>query len=322
MSVVVVGCGHWGKNLIRNFAEIGGLYGVCDSKKETTQKIAEQYGVVALTYDEALVSDCQGIVIAAPAPCHAELAIKAFAANKHVYVEKPLAMNLDEAEQIIQAGHQSGKHLMVGHLLQYHPVFVALREKVQAGDLGKINYLYSNRLSLGKVRVVEDVMWCLAPHDVSMLLSLVQAPVKSVLCNGAEILQENIADTVTLHIEFENGLKAHVFASWIHPYKEQKLVVVGEKGMAVFDDTQPWAQKLAIYAHTIDLSVTPPLLETADVHYVDVPEGEPLKSECQYFLDLMASKVPPLTDGVEGMAVLSVLSAASASLKSNERVYV
>lgn len=320
MKVAVIGCGQWGKNLVRNFAELGALSAVSDPNVALAARLSSQYNVPAFDYDGILASECDGVVIAAPAPFHADLARKAFASGKHVYVEKPLAMKLDDADDLIALGRQADRQLMVGHLLQYHPVFIRLREMVRQGELGQLQYVYSNRLSLGKVRAEEDVVWSFAPHDISMILSIAEQNVQSIRCEATASLQEGISDTASLHIGFENGLKGHVFCSWLHPYKEQKLVVIGSAAMAVFDDMQAWEQKLALYQHNIDRSQMPPMPEKADVAYVAVPEGEPLRAECKYFLELMAGQVKPLTDGSEGRRVLQVLAAASASIESGEAI--
>jgi predicted dehydrogenase len=319
-KVAVVGCGHWGKNLVRNFSELGALSAISDPNEALSGQFSADYDVPALEFDAVLGSDCNGVVIAAPAPLHAPLAQKAFAAGKHVYVEKPLAMTLQEADGMIEAGRKAERHLMVGHLLQYHPVFARLREMVSKGVLGDISYIYSNRLSFGKVRSEEDVIWSFAPHDISMILSLTNQNVNAVKCAAADILQDSISDTATIHMMFDGGLKSHVSCSWIHPYKEQKLVVIGSQGMAVFDDTREWAEKLAVYEHKIALDKSPPLLTKAEVRYDVVPQAEPLKAECQHFLDIVAGHADPLTDGDEGRRVLQVLTAASASLESIKTV--
>lgn len=321
MKVAVIGCGHWGKNLLRNFSELGALAAISDPNEALARQFSADYDVPYLDFDAVLQTDCDGIVIAAPAPLHAPLAQKAFAAGKHVYVEKPLAMTLGEADTMIAAAAQAGKHLMVGHLLQYHPVFARLRDMVRDGVLGDLQYIYSNRLSLGKVRADEDVVWSFAPHDISMILSLAGQNLKTVRCEAADILQPGISDTASLHLCFENGLKSHVSCSWLHPYKEQKLVVIGDKAMAVFDDTLEWRQKLAVYEHEIDLAETPPVPQKAKVRFEDVPQAEPLKSECHYYLELMAGLAAPLTDGTEGRHVLQVLAAASASIERGETVH-
>lgn len=320
VKVAVVGCGHWGKNLVRNFSELGALSAISDPNEALAAKFSADYDVPALDFDAVLESACDGVVIAAPAPLHAPLAEKAFAAGKHVYVEKPLAMTLEEADRMIEAGRKAERHLMVGHLLQYHPVFARLREIVANGALGDISYIYSNRLSFGKVRSEEDVVWSFAPHDISMILSLTKQNVSAVKCEAADILQAAISDTASIHMNFDGGLKGHVSCSWLHPMKEQKLVVIGAQGMAVFDDTLDWDQKLAVYDHQIDADKSPPLLEKADVRYDRVPQSEPLKTECQHFLDIMTGHADPLTNGDEGRRVLQVLAAASASVDSSQTV--
>ena len=227
---------------MRNFAELGALGAISDTNSKLANQFSTQFNVPALDFEAILEGDCDSMVIAAPAPLHASLSQKAFAAGKHVYVEKPLAMTLDEADAMIEAAAQANRQLMVGHLLQYHPVFARLRDMVRQGELGELQYVYSNRLSFGKVRSEEDVVWSFAPHDISMILSLAGQDVKTVRCE--DILQKGISDTANIHIIFKDGLKGHVFCSWLHPNKEQKLVVIGDKAMAVFDDTMDWESKI------------------------------------------------------------------------------
>jgi len=319
-NIAVVGCGHWGGNLVRNFYELGVLACLCDHDTKLASKLAKNYKTDYLSFDEVISNpDIEGIALAVPAPLHASLAIKALEMKKDVFVEKPLAMNELEAMNMIEASKINKKNLMVGHLLQYHPIFRHLKEIVEAGTLGKLNYIYSNRLSLGKVRSEEDVIWSFAPHDISMILSLARQEPKLVMKESANILQEGIDDKAMVHMTFDDGLKAHIFVSWLHPYKEQKLVVIGDRAMAVFDDTLSWDRKLALYRHKIDLSMQPSVLQKSEVEYIDVPQAEPLKLECKYFIDLIEGVVPPLTDGEEGLRVLKVLTAASLS-QSNENI--
>ena len=317
-NIAVVGCGHWGKNLVRNFSELGSLAALCDSDSENAQKYADQYGVKNYSFSEIINdSSIDGVVLAVPAPLHASLAIDAMSAGKHVYVEKPLAMNKAEAELMIESAQKKEVHLMVGHLLQYHPIFVAVRGLVESGEIGYLQYVYSNRLSFGKVRSEEDVIWSFAPHDISMILSLLGQEPKSVRTESSSILQPDIADSAMIHMEFDSGLKAHIAVSWLHPFKEQKLVVVGQAGMVVFDDTKPWAEKLALYRHSVDCSGVLPGLDKSDVEYLEVPQSEPLRNECQHFMDVASGGLMPLTDGIEGLNVLKVLSAASLSQLKN-----
>lgn len=322
-NVAVVGCGHWGKNLVRNFSELGALVAVCDPNDDLASSYAERYKVGNLSFT-GIISDpaIEGVVLAVPAPLHASMAIEVMNSGKQVYVEKPLAMNKVEAEAMIAASKKNGVQLMVGHLLQYHPVFMVVRGLVESGEVGALSYIYSNRLSFGKVRSEEDVIWSFAPHDISMILSLTGQEPELVKTESSRILQANIADTATVHMDFGSSLKAHVSVSWLHPYKEQKLVVVGSDAMIVFDDTKAWSEKLGVYRHVVESTGGLPSLDKAEVEYFDVEQAEPLRNECQHFLDVVSGKTKPLTDGSEGLSVLKVLSAASLSERNNEVVRI
>lgn len=294
---------------------------ICDPDNVLADKFSELYQVKSLSFSEIISSEnIQGIVLAVPAPLHAEMAIKAMDAGKHVYVEKPLAMNDKEASQMIKKSDKMNVKLMVGHLLQYHPVFIKAREIANSGELGTLNYIYSNRLSFGKIRTEEDVIWSFAPHDISMILSLTNKKPVSIKTESSCILQNSIADKATIHIDFESGLKAHISISWFHPFKEQKLVIIGSKGALVFDDTKSWGEKLAKYSYKIDLSNKIPELYKSNVEFINVEESEPLKNECQHFIDTIKSSSKPITDGEEGLSVLKVLTAATLSQKNSKSV--
>lgn len=261
------------------------------------------------------------MAIAAPAVLHASLARRALEAGKHVFVEKPLALQVDEAEALCTLADERDRRLMVGHLLQYHPAFIKLRQLVRDGVLGRLQYLYSNRLNLGKVRREEDILWSFAPHDLSMILSLVGQEPSEVTATGGYYLHKAIADVTTTHLAFPNGEQAHVFVCWLHPFKEQKLVVVGELAMAVFDDGEPWEHKLLLYPHKIEwrqlgAGGAIPVPQRAEADPVAVEAGEPLRLECRHFLDCIESGCRPLTDGREGVRVLRVLSRATEALGS------
>jgi predicted dehydrogenase len=314
-KVAVVGCGYWGKNLVRSFAQLGALAGVVDGNPNVCAAMAAQYGVKALSFEEALAdASIDGIIFATPAETHAPLAIKAFDAGKHVFVEKPISLSMEEGRAMQAASVRADKILMVGHLLQYHPAFIALRDLVQQGSLGEIRYAYSNRLSLGKFRVEENVLWSFAPHDVSMLLALFPEKPTSVKIGGSAWLTPEIEDEARIDIGFASGARAHVFTSWLHPFKEQKLVVVGQTAMAVFEDSATGPEKLRLYRHTIDLSGREPIPTKHEGEYIPFGDGEPLKQECQHFLDCIRSNLTPRTNADEALAVLAVMTGDVSSL--------
>lgn len=320
MTIAVIGCGYWGKNIVRNMAEIGALSAVCDHNPALAQKMAETYNVPARTVDDVLADPAiAGVAIAAPAVLHYALAKAALLAGKDVFVEKPLALNVQDAQELCALADQHKRILMVGHLLQYHSAFLKLKDMIAAGDLGKIHYIYSNRLNLGKIRKEEDILWSFAPHDISMILGLVGQEPDHVSAVGSAHLQNTIADVTTTHLSFPGGTRAHIFVSWLHPFKEQKLVVIGDRAMAVFDDGQGWDSKLILYPHKIAWDAGMPVPEKADGQPVALAVSEPLRDECQHFVDSIQSRQTPRTDGREGLRVLSVLAAASKDLLRHER---
>jgi UDP-2-acetamido-3-amino-2,3-dideoxy-glucuronate N-acetyltransferase len=316
-NIAVVGCGYWGKNLVRNFSELGALYSVTDANIETAKNYANQYKVKSLTFDETINNkDIEGVVLTVPAELHASMAINAMSKGKHVFVEKPLAMNEVEANLMIAAAEKNNVQLMVGHLLQYHPIFKTVLKMVKNGDIGEINYIYSNRLSFGKVRSKEDVIWSFAPHDISMILSLVNEEPEHISCRSSSFLQKNLADIASIHMKFKSGIKSDIRVSWANPLKEVKLVVIGKSGMLVFDDTKTWNEKLVLHSYEIDDLKQLNLKKTKE-EYIKVLEEEPLKNECQHFINVVEGNLKPFTDAFEGLKVLKVLTAASLANETN-----
>jgi predicted dehydrogenase len=321
IAVAQIGCGYWGKNLLRNFAQIGALAAVVDNDVELTAKANAEFGVAVKTFDEVLNDPAiHGVAIATPAPTHAKLVELALRAGKHVFVEKPVALAPADAEHVQSIAEENGLTLMVGHLLHYHPVFLALCDLVQRGELGKVQYIYSNRMSLGKFRTEENVLWSFAPHDISMVLGLLNGEEpSSVTAQGASFVTPGIADWSTVQMRFPSGVQAHVQTSWLHPFKEQRLTVIGDKAMAVFEDSHPeWNQRLAIYRHKIDYSTLAPTPVKADAEYIVVDKSEPLRDECNHFIDCIRSGNRPRTDGREGIRVLKVLDRAENAMKTHE----
>ncbi len=322
-NIAVIGCGHWGKNLVRNFYELGVLASICDPDIDIAKQYAEQYSVQNHSFPEIINdSNIEGVVLAVPAKHHAAMAIDAMKQGKHVFVEKPLAMNEDEATLMIKTAKENKVQLMVGHLLQYHPVFKKVKDIVLSGEIGNINYIYSNRLSFGKVRTEEDVIWSFAPHDISMILSLAKEDPKFVTAHSTAMLQDNITDTATIHITFKSGLNSHISVSWLHPYKEQKLVVIGKKAMLVFDDTKPWNEKLSIQRYQTEISQSSPSIKKDELEFVKVIEDEPLKNECQHFIDVVENNIKPFTNEHEGLKVLEVLTRATQSQINSKMIKV
>ncbi len=324
-SIAVIGSGYWGKNLVRNYDRLGVLSLICDKNETILSNIKKKHPAVevCLAFSEVLNREnIRGVVIATPAETHFTLARESLLAGKHVFVEKPLVLNENEAEELIAIAEDKERVLMVGHLLQYHPVFVKLKELAVNGDLGRINYIYSNRLNLGKIRREENILWSFAPHDISMILSLAGEYPENVLTIGGNYLHQKIADVTSTHLEFPSGLKAHIFVSWLHPFKEQKLVVVGDQKMAVFDDTRPWEDKLLLYPHQINWEHNAPIPVKADAERLEIPQAEPMLLECEHFLQSMATGQTPRTDGTEGLRVLKILNASQESLDTNgKRIY-
>lgn len=319
-GIAVIGTGYWGKNLVRNYAELRALRMICDKNETVLAQIKEQYqGVdICLSLHDVLArKEIQGVVVATPAETHFTIAREALLAGKHVYVEKPLVLVEKEAEELITIANAGGRILMVGHLLQYHPVFNAIKGMVISGELGRINYIYSHRLNLGKIRREENILWSFAPHDISMILSIAGEDPEYVLSTGAYFLHQRIADVTTTHLEFTSGLRAHIFVSWLHPFKEQKLVIVGDRKMVVFDDTKPWMDKLHLYSHTIRWQNNLPVTDRGEPERFTVSESEPLLRECEQFLHSIRTGEKPFTDGHEGLRVLRVLNACQRSLNQN-----
>ena len=313
LKIAVIGCGYWGKNLVRNFFEIGVLKYVCDLDPISADKISKMYDIESKSFDDILKTDVDGIVISTPAVYHNNLAKASLLSGKNVFVEKPISLSVEEAENLCVIAKQQ-KILMVGHLLQYHSAFLKLKELVKKDKFGKLQYIYSNRLNLGKFRNEENILWSFAPHDISMILSLANDIPSKVLSTGAAHLNKDIHDVTTTHLTFKNGIQAHVYVSWLHPFKEQKLVVVGKSGMAVFDDGLDWSEKLKIYPHEINWVEGLPQPKKADFEALQIDSVEPLKVECQHFLDCIQKGNRPRTDGEEGLNVLKVLDASQKSL--------
>jgi predicted dehydrogenase len=313
--IAVLGCGGWGKNLVRNFHALGVLDAVVDVSlrgREQATRIAP--GVRVLEDPQEVLADpsIAGVVIATPAETHAALTLRALEAGKDVLCEKPLALRLDDAVLTAQVAHDRGRILMAGHILEYHPAIVKLRQLIKTGEFGSLRYIYSNRVNLSKVRREENILWSFAPHDVAVILRLVGAMPTQVLAAGGAYIQPHIADVTVTQMQFPTGIAAHVFVSWLNPFKEQRLVVIGSRRMVTFDDVRG-----ELLMHELHVDLADPVPVKGEGIRIEYPADEPLRLECEAYLEAIASRRPPLTDARSALDVMRVLTAAQTSLASN-----
>lgn len=324
-----VGLGSWGRNLLRNFSALagveirwvcdlgleGGLRGAAGSEPGTAAEPRQTSDYADILGDTAV----DAVVVATESDSHFEISAACLRAGKHVFVEKPMALKAEQAAELVRLADEHGRVLMVGHLLRYHPVYVRLKEMVDAGELGPIHYAYSTRVNLGIVRSHENALWSLAPHDLAVLLDLMQARPLWVTASGQSYLQQGIEDVVFATLHFDGGRMAHVHVSWLDPHKIRRLTVVGARKMAVVDDMQA-AEKMRIYDKGVDFSAgyvpygDAVTLRIGDIQIPYIRVEEPLRLEAQHFIDCVREGRRPRTDGREGLAVIRVLEAAQRSL--------
>jgi UDP-2-acetamido-3-amino-2,3-dideoxy-glucuronate N-acetyltransferase len=323
MNIAVLGCGAWGKNHLRVWSELGHLRIACDMDPSRLGLLRTQYPDVEMSSDTTAVvdrADISAVAIATPAPTHAMLAQRALEAGKDVLVEKPMALNVEEAKRLVATAQRLNRILMVGHVLEYHPAVRRLRELVAEGSLGRVRYIYSNRLSLGRIRTEENALWSFAPHDVAIMLRLMGVSPELVACHGVAFLNQGVADVTMTNLYFPGNVRGHIYVSWLHPFKEQRFVVVGDRQMAVFDDTRSWPEKLALYPHQVNwLNGQIPVAHRAEAMLQPLEETEPLRAECEEFVRCAQTRTRPLTDGQSGLNVLRVLEAAQHSLEEKGR---
>lgn len=315
-KVAVIGSGYWGKNLVRNFYELGALAMVCDTRGDALAEISQKYDVATTRELGVLLNspEIDAVIIALPAAQHYQVAKKALLHGKDVYVEKPLALQLIEGQELVELATRTRQVLMVGHILEYHPAIIELKRLIASGELGRIQYIYSSRLNLGKLRTEENILWSFAPHDISAILSLLGESPTTVSAHGGSYLHQGITDTTLTTCNFKSGVRAHIFVSWLHPFKEQKLAIVADRKMAVFDDVEP-ERKLVLYSHHIEWIDRVPVAHKEPGQAIPLPALEPLRSECEHFLECVVKRARPRTDGESALRVLRVLQAAEESLR-------
>jgi predicted dehydrogenase len=309
-KIAQVGLGQWGKNLARNFAELGELAWLCDVEESQHDGLAQRYPDARLTasFDDLLADDSvEAVVIATPVPTHHELARRALEADKHVFVEKPPAMRAAELEELCDLAEDRGRVLMPGHLLLYHPGVRKLKEIVGSGELGDVLYVYGNRQNLGTFRTNENALWSLGVHDLSVLLYLIEEEPNEVRAHGNAFLTGGVEDVVFCYLNFPSGKMAHMHLSWLDPHKIRRITVVGNDRMAVFDDMER-DRKITVYDNW--------RTRTGDVYSPTVDTTEPLKLECGHFLSLVAGEGDPHKAARDAVPVVRALEQLQASLES------
>jgi predicted dehydrogenase len=323
ITVGVVGLGYWGPNLARNLAAIPGceLAWLCDPDDAARGRLAGAFpGVRATAELGELLGDprLDAVMLATPVPTHAELAVEVLRAGKHCFVEKPLATTSADAERAIAAAAGSRGILMVGHLLEYHPAVVRLKALIDQEELGTLYYLYGNRLNLGVLRVDENALWSLGAHDVSVALHLIGEEPDECVAYGASYVREGVEDVVFCYLRFPSGIVAHLHLSWLDPHKERRLTVVGARRMATFDDML-LEGKLSVYDKGFDedtRSWGEYIARSGDIFSPRVPNAEPLRIECEHFLECIRSGSTPRSDGASGLRVVRVLEKLQRSLEA------
>jgi UDP-2-acetamido-3-amino-2,3-dideoxy-glucuronate N-acetyltransferase len=309
-GIAVVGCGHWGKNLVRNFHQLDVLVAICDANETTRKTFETEYPGVQICsrYEDLLTNpDIDGIVISTPSHLHYAMAKAALFADKHVYVEKPVATRVEDAEEMVSLAKRLNKTLMVGHLLLYHPVVNRLKQLIDEGYLGEIRYIESDRLNHNPIRPDKSVIWDLGPHDLSMIMFILgQTPSKVLSVQGSQTGDDGIVDVAHIELEFPSGIRGHIHNSWVHPVKQVRLAVRGSKRSAIIDDTLPWPEKLK-------LSGSDPSEPLEEPEFLRI---EPLKLECQHFLNCIETGRAPRTDGDNGLEVVRLLAEAETMLEN------
>ncbi len=319
-NIAHIGLGYWGKNILRNLSEMNVLHSACDSDMDVISDNKKEFPNVCFTtsVEDILKNpEIKAVTIASPAVTHYNIVKDSILAGKDVFVEKPLALTVREGEELIKLAQEKNRVLMVGHILQYHPALIKLKELISKSELGKVQYIYSNRLNIGKLRVEENILWSFAPHDISAILMLLDAEPENVSSFGGRYINKHIYDTTVTTLDFKSSVKAHIFVSWLHPYKEQKLIVVGTEAMAVFDDVSE--EKLCIYPHKIEWeSGAIPIAQKAEKRAIEIKKKEPLREELKHFIDCVIERKTPKTGGHEALRVLRVLELAEKSLGENQ----
>ena len=319
-NICVVGAGYWGKNHIRTLHELGCLGGIVESNQEALNRFAEQYPEVKSfsSLDEALQdNNFLGFTVATPAETHYSLAKQIMEAGKHVLVEKPLTLQKDHAEELVRLSEKNNVNLMVGHVLLFHPAIKKIKNLIEENKIGKLQYIYSNRLNLGQVRTEENVFWSLAPHDIAIFQYFIDAYPEAIHARGSAFLQAGIHDSTLTQLKYPNGVEGHIFVSWLHPFKEHRLVVIGSESMITFEDSSE-GKPLKLYAKKFDIAQGIPEKVDGPVTLLNYEQKMPLTEELQYFVNHLYEEKPEIANGRHALEVTRILIEASKQLESHE----
>lgn len=313
MKIAILGAGNWGKNHVRVFCELLGEKNIviCDPDTSRREAVEAVHPGVSLS-SEPVLKDVDAVVVATPAVTHYALAREALLAGRHVLVEKPIALTSREAEDLINLAHAQSRILMVDHLLEYHPAIRKLKDLVDQGELGRLLHLTSERLNLGVIRGEENALWSLAPHDISVILYLLDEEPSEVAAYGASYLQPGIEDVVHLTLRFPSGALGHVHVSWLDPIKTRRLAVVGDRKMAVYDDMRK--EKLVFFEQRAERVENAFRICRGEPEAVSIASVEPLRRMAETFLESIRTGVPPVSNGLDGLRVVRVLQAAQRSI--------
>ncbi|WP_336276478.1 Gfo/Idh/MocA family protein [Bartonella sp. CB178] len=308
--IAVLGCGAWGENHVRTLRSLGALAAVSDADFNRAENFASTYGVEAIRPDDLFVNkNIDALILALPPQFHTENALRAVENGKDILVEKPIALNVADAERQIRAANRYGRIFMVGHVLRFHPAFEKMCELVTEGKIGDVRYIYSHRLGFGKFHTKSDALWDLAPHDLSMILALAGCEPSEIRGEGAAVVNQ-LSDFSHVHMAFPNGVCSHLFSSRLSPYRERRLVVVGTKATLVFNDVEPWSRKLALHRFSVWKEDKRWAFDADEPNYIDIREDLPLTCELRHFLHCIKTRQLPRTNGGEAVAILRILAAA------------
>ncbi len=314
-NICVVGAGYWGKNHIKTLDKLGALGAIVDFNEDTLKLLNTSYSNVNtyLKIEDALFANYDGYVIATPANTHYEIAKMVIKAKKHVLIEKPMSLSIKDAEELLHLSEENNVNVVVGHVLLFHPAITKIKNLINEGEVGDLQYIYSNRLNLGKVRTQENVFWSLAPHDIAIFQYLTDSTPRLINSKGSTFLQKGIPDSTITQLEYGNEIKGHIFVSWLHPFKEHRLVVIGSKAMISFEDSSN-DKLLKLYSKKIDISSGVPEKIDGPVKIIPFSKKMPLEIELEYFLNHLGNCKPEISNIYHGIDVVKVLVKASSQL--------